>query len=111
MEHNKSFRHPTYWLARDYGLLAANPFGVSIFESVDQRHIENLTQDNITKQSGEGDGEGSYVQKLGESIGFKFRVYVHTGDATEGNVAEKYNNYVNVPRLDTDQTASLVPSH
>ena len=109
MEHNKSFRHPTYWHARDYGLLAANPFGVSIFESVDQLHGEIPTQDNITKQMGEG--EGSYVQKPGESIGFKFRVYVHAGDATEGNVAEKYNNYVNVPRLNTDQTASLVPSH
>jgi hypothetical protein len=31
MDSPKSFRHPTYWHARGYGLLAANPFGLSFF--------------------------------------------------------------------------------
>src|SRR5262245_44006819 len=31
MDHPTSFRHPTYWHVRDYGLFAANPFGISAF--------------------------------------------------------------------------------
>ncbi len=27
MDHTKNLRHPTWWHARDYGLVAANPFG------------------------------------------------------------------------------------
>jgi len=31
-DHAENLRHPTWWHARDYGLLAANPFGVHDFE-------------------------------------------------------------------------------
>ena len=31
MDHTKNLRHPTRWHARDYGLVAANPFGVHGF--------------------------------------------------------------------------------
>ena len=56
-EHNESFRHPTYWHARDYGLLTANPFGVSVFE---------------------GPGySGEHALPAGESLRFRYRVYVH----------------------------------
>lgn len=30
-DHPSNFRHPTYWHARDYGLCAANPFGLHDF--------------------------------------------------------------------------------
>ncbi|MBE7559019.1 PmoA family protein [bacterium] len=30
-DHPASFRHPTWWHAREYGLLAANPFGMADF--------------------------------------------------------------------------------
>ena len=30
-DHPKNLRHPTYWHARSYGLLAANPFGLREF--------------------------------------------------------------------------------
>ncbi|MBK1833171.1 PmoA family protein [Roseibacillus ishigakijimensis] len=32
MDHRDNLRHPTWWHARDYGLLAANPFGRHDFE-------------------------------------------------------------------------------
>ncbi len=31
-DHSSNLRHPTWWHARDYGLLAANPFGIHDFE-------------------------------------------------------------------------------
>ena len=31
LDHPKNFRHPTTWHARDYGLVAANPFGLAAF--------------------------------------------------------------------------------
>lgn len=34
-DHESSFRHPTWWHARTYGLVAANPFGVRAFEGAD----------------------------------------------------------------------------
>ncbi|MEM7305328.1 MAG: PmoA family protein [Planctomycetota bacterium] len=32
LDHPKNPRHPTWWHARDYGLVAANPFGIHDFE-------------------------------------------------------------------------------
>ena len=78
-DHNKSFRHPTYWHARGYGLVTANPFGISGFE---------------------GPGyNGDYNLPAGDSLNFRYRIYIHKGDATEGKVAEKYNNYVSPPTV------------
>lgn len=37
-----SFRHPTHWHARDYGLLAANPFGIHDFEGKKDKTLGNL---------------------------------------------------------------------
>ncbi|MGE0142056.1 MAG: PmoA family protein [Planctomycetota bacterium] len=36
-DHPSNPRHPTYWHARDYGLAAANPFGVHDFERLSDR--------------------------------------------------------------------------
>ena len=76
-DHPKNFRHPTYWHARDYGLMTTNPFGVSTFE-------------------GEGPS-GEHVLRARDSLRFRYRVYIHKGDATDGKVAEKYNSYVSPP--------------
>jgi hypothetical protein len=70
----KSFRHPTYWHARGYGLLAANPFGLSDF-------FHDSHQD------------GSYTIPPGESIEFRYRVFIHDGDYKHARVADKYNQY------------------
>jgi hypothetical protein len=70
----KSFRHPTYWHARGYGLLAANPFGLSFF-------FNDPHQD------------GSYTIPAGKSIQFRYRVFIHDGNYQQAHVADKYSEY------------------
>jgi len=70
----KSFRHPTYWHARGYGLLAANPFGLKDF-------FHDTHQD------------GSYTIPTGRSIQFRYRVFIHDGNYRQAHVADRYNEY------------------
>jgi hypothetical protein len=70
----KSFRHPTYWHARGYGLSAANPFGLKDFS-------------HDPKQ------DGSYTIPVGKSIQFRYRVLIHEDDYKEAHVTEKYAEY------------------
>ena len=41
--HPANLRHPTYWMARDYGLFAANPFGKHYFEKAPDPHAGDYT--------------------------------------------------------------------
>jgi hypothetical protein len=74
-DHPSNPRHPTWWHVRDYGLFAANPFGVHDFEK---------------KPAGTGD----LVVPAGEKITFKYRFYLHEGNEKEGKVSEAYEAYV-----------------
>ena len=76
----ENFRHPTYWHVRDYGLMAANVFGISHFKRIRSP-------------------EGVYILRKGEQLTFKYRIYVHKGDAREANVAQKYLDYVCPPKI------------
>jgi hypothetical protein len=78
-DHPTSFRHPTYWHARDYGLCTANPFGLSDF-------------------LGKGH-DGSHVLPKGEMLTFVYRIYVHPGDTAAGRGGERYHDFVNPPRV------------
>lgn len=69
-----SFRHPVYWHARGYGLLAINPFGLSYFS-------------HDPKQS------GSYTVPAGSSIHFRYRVLIHEGTYSDAAVATLYAEY------------------
>lgn len=73
-ENPDSFRHPTYWHARGYGLLAANPFGLKYF-------LKDPKQD------------GSYTLPAGKSIRFHYRVVIHEGDYKNAGIAEEYKQY------------------
>ncbi len=73
-----SFRHPTYWHARGYGLLAANPFGLSYFYNDPKK-------------------DGSYTLPAGQSIRFRYRVLIHEGTYKEAHVAAKYDEYAAHP--------------
>ncbi|MBD3187034.1 hypothetical protein GF325_09420, partial [Candidatus Bathyarchaeota archaeon] len=77
MEHPESFRYPTYWHVRDYGLFSANPFGLSYFTN--------------------GRLNGDYMLENGKSITFKYRLLIHPGDATEGKVHSRYLDYIHPP--------------
>ncbi|MEN6576378.1 MAG: DUF6807 family protein [Phycisphaerales bacterium] len=74
-DHPGNPRHPTWWHVRDYGLYAANPFGIHDFEK---------------KPAGTGD----LVIPAGESVTFKYRFYIHKGDEKQGNVADRYAEYI-----------------
>lgn len=71
MDHPKSFRHPTYWHARDYGLFAANAFGLHDF-------LRDKTKD------------GSHTLEKGQSMRFIYRVVIHAGDTAEADPAKMY---------------------
>jgi hypothetical protein len=74
LNHPTSFRAPTHWHVRVYGLFAANPFGLGDFQ-------------------GSGDVDGSYTIEKGDSITFRYRLYIHSGTTEEAKVAEEYARY------------------
>jgi hypothetical protein len=76
-DHPENLRYPTYWHARRYGLLAANPFGLKTF-------LHDPHQD------------GGYVIPDGGSITLRYRVFIHHGDFREARVAEAYKQYANM---------------
>jgi len=73
LNHPSSFRFPTHWHVRTYGLFAANVFGL--------RHFEGKGKD------------GSHTLKPGEPMTFRYRVLIHKGDEKEGKVAEAFERY------------------
>ena len=60
-DHPSNPRYPTWWHVRDYGLFAANPFGVHDFERKPA-------------------GTGNLVVKSGESVTFRYRFLLRGGD-------------------------------
>ena len=74
MDHPKSFRYPTYWHVRTYGLFAANPFGLNAF-----------TNGKIA--------DGSYTIPAGGKITFRYRILIHEGTTEEAKIAEAYSEY------------------
>jgi hypothetical protein len=73
-DHPKNPRHPTWWHVRSYGLFAVNPFGWHDFEK---------------KPAGAGD----FKIPAGQSVTFRYRFYLHTGDEKAAKVAQKYQEY------------------
>ena len=80
LEHPSSFRAPTYWQARTYGLVAANPFGLHNF-------LHNRGRD------------GEYTIPKNHSITFRYRVWLHTGHADEAGVASVWQEYAAPPKI------------
>jgi hypothetical protein len=76
MDHPKN-PSPACWHARDYGLLAANPFGRAKSGFPDVKGRSDLVR----------------LQK-GESIRFRYGLLVHNGDSKQGQVAERYNVFI-----------------
>ena len=74
-DHPQNPRHPTWWHVRDYGLFAANPFGLHDFEKKPA-------------------GTGNLIVSAGKSMTFRYRLYIHRGDEKEGKVAQRYEEYV-----------------
>ncbi|MEM2941554.1 MAG: PmoA family protein [Thermoproteota archaeon] len=79
-DHPSNPRHPSYWHVRDYGLMAANVFGVTEFNGSDYE-------------------KGGLLLQNEKTLGFCYRIYVHNGDAQDGMVSEKYLDYVVPPKV------------
>jgi hypothetical protein len=73
-DHPGNLRHPTWWHARDYGLVAANPFGLRSFEKKDKP-------------------EGEFAVMPGGMLRFRYRLYLHRGTPEEAGVGEAYAAY------------------
>lgn len=80
MDHPGSFRHPTYWHVRTYGLFAANPFGIGDFPD------------------GKGK-DGSYTIPKGGVLRFRYRVFIHTGEPDEAGVSRVFDTYARPPAV------------
>jgi hypothetical protein len=74
MDHPANPRHPTWWHVRNYGLFAANPFGIHDFER---------------KPAGTGDMK----IPAGRKLTFRYRFVIHSGDEQAGKIAERYQEY------------------
>jgi len=79
LNHPDSFRYPTTWHVRDYGLFAANPFGW---------HDFGMKQ------------PGDYTIPAGGSIGFRYRVIFHKGDTASARVPAAFQGYAKPPAIE-----------
>ncbi len=78
LNHPRSFRYPTTWHVRTYGLFAANPFGWHDFGK---------------------NQPGDYTLPTGEKLAFAYRVILHEGDASSAHVAEAFKNFADPPEI------------
>lgn len=75
LNHPSSFRFPTRWHVRGYGLFTANPFGNRSFG----RNNQNL----------------GFELKLGEKLTLKHRIVLHLGDTESAGVEQMWQRYAN----------------
>jgi len=77
LDHPQNLRAPTYWHARAYGLLAANPFGVKQF-------------------TGDRRQDGKYAIPAGGALVLRYRVFIHHGSPADAGVAAVYRQFVSL---------------
>lgn len=73
LNHPDSYRHPTRWHVRTYGLFTANPFA--------QRDYDKALPDGTTPL------------KSGERLKLRHRFLFHTGDEKSAKIAEAFADY------------------
>jgi len=76
LNHPSSFRFPTYWHVRTYGLFTANPFGLHNF---------------LGKKAGQV--KGAHTIPAGETMTLRYRVIFHTGDQKQADIAGAFAKY------------------
>lgn len=80
--HPSSFRYPTGWHVRTYGLFAANPFA----------------QLSFAGKAGEEGKAVSYVLPQGKEVVLRYRVFLHRGDDKQGKVAAAFADYAKIQK-------------
>ena len=81
MDHPSSFRYPTRWHVRDYGLFTANPFALKYYEP-------------------EKGSNGDHTMNKGEELSFRYRLLVHEGDTQQAKVGESYFGFIAPPKVE-----------
>ncbi len=74
-DHPSNPRHPTWWMARGYGYVAADPFGGHAI-------------------GGEPPGTGDMTIKAGDQVTFRYRYLFHEGDPKQAKIVQQYRRYV-----------------
>lgn len=69
MDHPDNPGYPTYWHARTYGLFSANPLGQAVFSG--------------------GENELNFKLDAGESVEFKYKIYIKSGDLASNKELEE----------------------
>jgi hypothetical protein len=72
-DHSSNYGYPTRWHSRAYGLFAANPFGAKEFDPKAQ--------------------PGGHDMKPADSIHFRYRVLIHSGDRTAKQLEKDYSDF------------------
>ena len=75
LDHPDNLRHPTWWHARDYGLLTANPFGPKAYRDRGFQDVSN------------------YTLKHGKTLTLKYRVVLHQGDVASAKLDERWSEF------------------
>jgi hypothetical protein len=78
-DHEDNPRYPTNWHVRNYGLMTANPFGLSYFRP-------------------DKSERGDMVFPAGSATNWRYRLYVHEGDAAQGRVADRFMDFIAPPK-------------
>ncbi|MEY2878821.1 MAG: hypothetical protein RLZZ15_1201 [Verrucomicrobiota bacterium] len=76
-DHPQNLRHPTWWMARDYGLFGANPFGWHDYEP----EFKNEPH------------KGDHLIPAGGTLTQRYRLYFHTGDEAAAKLATRFAEY------------------
>ncbi|MFI5459618.1 MAG: PmoA family protein [Isosphaerales bacterium] len=80
--HPGSFRFPTTWHVRPYGLFAANPFGWHDFGKSEK---------------------GDYTIPAGQTIAFRYRVILHEGEMETAALHRLFDGYARPPTLELEK--------
>ncbi|MBX3731570.1 MAG: PmoA family protein [Verrucomicrobiae bacterium] len=75
LDHPSNPRHPTWWHVRDYGLFAANPFGVHDFEKKEA-------------------GTGNLKIPAADEVTFRYRFIFHPGDTEAAGIPVRHEEWV-----------------
>jgi len=80
MDHEANPRYPTGWHVRDYGLMTANCFA--------WRHYRP-----------EAKVRGDMAFRKGQNTTWRYRVYIHRGDASKGQVRGRFLDFIAPPEV------------
>lgn len=79
-DHPRNPHYPTFWHIRSYGLLSANPFGLSEFRSSYRQR-------------------GDWNLPAGEEATFRYRIVLHEGDAEHARICDRFVDWAWPPRV------------